>query len=84
MLLKLGFLYLAQVTSILFRDFKNVKESIICGLSRAIVMDIDTAAMALKEAKRKRLHTGIGASDMHINISLIQQEKNISTSCFCS
>jgi 2-isopropylmalate synthase len=45
---------------------KNVKESIICGLSRAIVMDIDTAAMALKEAKRKRLHTGIGVSDMHI------------------
>jgi 2-isopropylmalate synthase len=45
---------------------KNVKESIICGLSRAVVMDIDTAAMALKEAKRKRLHTGIGASDIHI------------------
>ena len=45
---------------------KNVKEPIICGLSRAVVMDIDTAAMALKEAKRKRLHTGIGASDMHI------------------
>ena len=45
---------------------KNVKESIICGLSRAVVMDMDTAAMALKEAKRKRLHTGIGASDMHI------------------
>ena len=45
---------------------KNVKESIICGLSRAVVMDIDTAAMALKEAKRKRLHTGIGASDVHI------------------
>jgi 2-isopropylmalate synthase len=45
---------------------KNVKESIICGLSRAVVMDIDTAAMALKEANRKRLHTGIGASDMHI------------------
>lgn len=45
---------------------KNVKESIVCGLSRAVVMDIDTAAMALKEAKRKRLHTGIGASDMHI------------------
>lgn len=45
---------------------KNVKESIICGLSRAVLMDIDTAAMALKEAKRKRLHTGIGASNMHI------------------
>ncbi len=45
---------------------KNVKNTIICGLSRAIVMDIDTAAMALKEANRKRLHTGIGASDTHI------------------
>jgi 2-isopropylmalate synthase len=45
---------------------KNVKDTIICGLSRAIVMDIDTAAMALKEANRKRLHTGIGASDTHI------------------
>ena len=45
---------------------KNVKDTVICGLSRAIVMDIDTAAMALKEANRKRLHTGIGASDTHI------------------
>ena len=45
---------------------KNIKDTVICGLSRAIVMDIDTAAMALKEANRKRLHTGIGASDTHI------------------
>ncbi len=45
---------------------KNIKNTVICGLSRAIVMDIDTAAMALKEANRKRLHTGIGASDTHI------------------
>ena len=29
-------------------------------------MDIDMAGQALKEAKRKRLHTGIGASDIHI------------------
>ena len=45
---------------------KNIKSSVICGLSRAIVMDIDTAAMALRDAKRKRLHTGIGVSDIHI------------------
>ncbi len=45
---------------------KNIKSSIICGLSRAIVMDIDTAAMALRDANRKRLHTGIGVSDIHI------------------
>ena len=58
---------------------KNVKESIICGLSRAIVMDIDTAAMALKEAKRKRLHTGIGASDMHIKYKFNSTRKKILT-----
>ena len=56
---------------------KNVKESIICGLSRAIVMDIDTAAMALKEAKRKRLHTGIGASDMHIKYKFNSTKEKI-------
>lgn len=58
---------------------KNVKESIICGLSRAIVMDIDTAAMALKEAKRKRLHTGIGASDMHIKYKFNSTREKILT-----
>ena len=56
---------------------KNVKESIICGLSRAIVMDIDTAAMALKEAKRKRLHTGIGASDTHIKYKFNSTKEKI-------
>jgi len=45
---------------------KNVKKPIICALSRAVVMDIDMANLSLKEAKRKRLHTGIGASDIHI------------------
>jgi len=29
-------------------------------------MDIDMANLSLKDAKRKRLHTGIGASDIHI------------------
>jgi 2-isopropylmalate synthase len=45
---------------------KNVKKPIICALSRAVVKDIDMAVLSLKEAKRKRLHTGIGASDIHI------------------
>jgi len=45
---------------------KNVKTPIICALSRAVVMDIDMANLALKGAKRKRLHTGIGSSDIHI------------------
>ncbi|HEY0898172.1 MAG TPA: 2-isopropylmalate synthase, partial [Sphingobacteriaceae bacterium] len=43
-----------------------VREPIICALTRANKNDIDVAAEALKFAKRPRIHTGIGASDMHI------------------
>ena len=39
---------------------------IICALTRANMNDIDVAADALKYAKRPRIHTGIGSSDMHI------------------
>jgi 2-isopropylmalate synthase len=45
---------------------KAVKEPVICGLSRAVEKDIKTAAEALIYAKRKRIHTGLGASDFHI------------------
>jgi 2-isopropylmalate synthase len=45
---------------------KNVKRPIICALSRALVDDINMAHVSLKNAQRKRLHTGIGASDIHI------------------
>lgn len=45
---------------------KAVKDVIICALTRANKNDIDVAADALKYAKRPRIHTGIGASDMHI------------------
>jgi 2-isopropylmalate synthase len=45
---------------------KAVSEPVICGLSRAVEKDIKTAAEALQYAKRKRIHTGLGASDFHI------------------
>ena len=45
---------------------KVVKKPIICALSRAVISDIDMVNLALKNAKRKRIHTGIGASDIHI------------------
>ncbi|MEL6276674.1 MAG: 2-isopropylmalate synthase [Bacteroidota bacterium] len=45
---------------------KAVSEPIVCGLSRAVMKDIDVAAEALKAAKRPRIHTGIGTSDSHI------------------
>lgn len=45
---------------------KAVKYVTVCGLSRAVQKDIETAAQALKYAKRPRIHTGIGTSDYHI------------------
>ena len=45
---------------------KAVTWPTICALTRAVEKDIDTAVEALKYAKRKRIHTGIGTSDEHI------------------
>ena len=54
-------------------DFNSVVEiskavtwPTICALTRAVEKDIDVASEALKYAKRKRIHTGIGTSDSHI------------------
>ena len=54
-------------------DFNSVVEiskavtwPTICALTRAVEKDIDAAAEALKFAKHKRIHTGIGTSDYHI------------------
>ncbi len=45
---------------------KAVTWPTICALTRAVEKDIDVAAEALRYAKRKRIHTGIGTSDYHI------------------
>ena len=54
-------------------DFNSVVEiskavtwPTVCALSRAVQKDIDVAVEALKFAKHKRIHTGIGTSDPHI------------------
>ena len=45
---------------------KAVTWPTICALTRAVQKDIDVAAEALKYAKHKRIHTGIGTSPSHI------------------
>ena len=45
---------------------KAVTWPTICALTRAVEHDIDVAAEALKYAKHKRIHAGIGTSDEHI------------------
>lgn len=54
-------------------DFQSVVEiskavtlPTVCALTRANKGDIDVAVQSLKYAKRPRIHTGIGSSDMHI------------------
>jgi 2-isopropylmalate synthase len=44
----------------------QVQGPTICGLSRAVKQDIDAAGQALAPAKRRRIHTGLGISDIHI------------------
>ena len=45
---------------------KALKDPVVCALTRAKKEDIDVAAEALHHAKRGRIHTGIGSSDVHI------------------
>lgn len=45
---------------------KALKNVTVCGLTRAVQKDIEVAAEALKYARRPRIHTGIGTSDLHI------------------
>ncbi len=49
---------------------KVVTESVVCGLARASKKDIERAAMALKPARRKRIHTFISTSPLHMRAKL--------------
>lgn len=56
---------------------KNISRPTICALTRAVAADIECAADALKFAKRGRIHTGIGSSDIHIKNKLKTTRENI-------
>ncbi|MGL5958855.1 MAG: 2-isopropylmalate synthase [Phocaeicola sp.] len=56
---------------------KAVTWPTICALTRAVERDIDVAADALKFAKNKRIHTGIGTSDSHIRFKFNSNREEI-------
>ena len=56
---------------------KAVTWPTICALTRAVQKDIDVAADALKYAKHKRIHTGIGTSDEHIKYKFNSNREEI-------
>lgn len=65
-------------------DFNSVVEiskavtwPTICALTRAVENDIRVAAEALKYAKHKRIHTGIGTSDYHIKYKFNSNREEI-------
>lgn len=56
---------------------KAVTKPTICALSRAVEKDIDAAAQSLKFAKKKRIHTFIATSDIHITHKLRSTQEDI-------
>ncbi|MFN5761914.1 MAG: 2-isopropylmalate synthase [Sphingobacteriales bacterium] len=56
---------------------KVMKDVQVCGLSRAVQKDIETAAEALRFAKNPRIHTGIGTSDLHIKAKFNSTQEEI-------
>lgn len=49
---------------------KSLKNATVCGLSRAIKKDIEASASALEPAKKKRIHTFISTSPLHMKYKL--------------
>ena len=56
---------------------KVIKESTVCGLARAGAKDIDRAAEALRPAKRKRIHTFIATSPLHMKFKLQMSPEDV-------
>ena len=56
---------------------KVIKESTVCGLARAGAKDIDRAAEALRPAKRKRIHTFIATSRLHMKFKLQMSPEDV-------
>ena len=45
---------------------EQIEGPVICGLTRAVAKYIEVCRKALAKAKRSRIHTGIGVSEIHI------------------
>jgi len=57
---------------------REIEGPTICALSRAVASDIEACGRALAKARKPRIHTGIGVSDIHI-LGKFRDEKYGST-----
>src|ERR1700744_2591655 len=56
---------------------KRAKNAVICGLSRAAFKDIDRCAEAIKPAERKRIHTFLSTSPVHMKYKLQKEPQQV-------
>lgn len=56
---------------------KAIKGPVICGLSRCVKKDIDAAALAVKPAKRGRVHVFLATSKIHMQYKLKKNEAEV-------
>jgi 2-isopropylmalate synthase len=56
---------------------RRAKNSVICGLSRASPKDIDRCAEAIKPAKRRRIHTFLSTSPVHMKYKLQKEPHEV-------
>src|ERR1700753_3186123 len=56
---------------------KRTKRAVICGLSRAAFKDIDRCAEAIKPAARKRIHTFLSTSPVHMKYKLQKEPQEV-------
>jgi len=56
---------------------RRVKDSVICGLSRAGAKDIERAGEALRHAERGRIHTFISTSPVHMKHKLQMEPEQV-------
>ena len=54
-----------------------IKDSTVCGLSRALDRDIDRAGEALRHANSSRIHTFIATSPIHMQVKLNMQPNEV-------
>ncbi|GAB5379243.1 MAG: 2-isopropylmalate synthase [Aliiglaciecola sp.] len=56
---------------------REVKNSIVCGLSRALEKDIDACGESLRVAEQFRIHTFIATSDIHVDAKLKKSQEQV-------
>ncbi len=56
---------------------EQVKDSIVCGLARAVPEDIEICAKAIKNASQPRIHTFVSSSEIHLKYQMKKNQEEV-------